>query len=110
MTGRAPRARWAARLGSALIVATLAGCAQLVPQTIALRTGWPKGVPQTVELRNVPFFPQKEYECGPAALATVLASSGVAVTPDPLVKDVYLPARRGSLQLEMLAAARRYGR
>jgi len=110
MTGRAPRARWAARLGSALIVATLAGCAQLVPQTIALRTGWPKGVPQTVELRNVPFFPQKEYECGPAALATVLAASGVAVTPDPLVKEVYLPARHGSLQLEMLAAARRYGR
>lgn len=94
--------------GCALIV--LAGCAQMVPQTVALRTAWPKGVPQTLELAQVPFFPQDEYQCGPAALATVLAHSGVPVTPEPLVSQVWLPARRGSLQLEMLAAARRYGR
>ncbi|HEY1231345.1 MAG TPA: PA2778 family cysteine peptidase, partial [Ramlibacter sp.] len=88
----------------------LGGCAQLVPQTVALRTGWPAGVPQTVELASVPFFPQDEYQCGPAALATVLAHTGVAVTPEALVPEVYLPARRGSLQVEMLAAARRHGR
>ncbi len=98
----------AALCGWALVV--LAGCAQMVPQTVALRTGWPKGVPQTLELAQVPFFPQDEYQCGPAALATVLAHSGVRVTPESLVSQVWLPARRGSLQLEMLAAARRYGR
>ncbi len=32
------------------------------------------------------------------------------ITPEPLVSQVYIPERRGSLQLEMLAAARRYGR
>lgn len=98
---------------TAALVAALGGCAALeplVPQTVALRTGWPAGVPLTAELHDVPFFPQDDYQCGPAALATVLASSGVKVTPEPLVSQVYLPARQGSLQLEMLAAARRYSR
>lgn len=106
--------RGTARLGTAFLVAVLlawlAGCAQLVPQTVALRTGWPEGVPQHVEWTAVPFFAQDDYQCGPAALATVLAYSGVDITPDPLVSQVYLPARRGSLQIEMLAAPRRYGR
>jgi hypothetical protein len=93
----------------ALLVA-LAGCAQLVPQTMTLRTAWPQGVPQQVELSQVPFFPQEEYQCGPAALATVLSHSGVRVAPEALVDQVYLPARKGSLQVEMLATPRRYGR
>ncbi len=88
----------------------LAGCAQLVPQTVALRTGWPEGVPRTVELTQVPFFPQEDYQCGPAALATLLAFSDVPVTPEALVKQVFVPARQGSLQLEMMAAPRRYAR
>lgn len=91
----------------------LAGCAQLdhlVPQTAELRTNWPEGVPRTVELTSVPFFPQTDYECGPASLATVLAYSGANATPDPLAKQVFLPARKGSLQVEMLAAPRNYAR
>jgi tetratricopeptide (TPR) repeat protein len=40
----------------------------------------------------------------------VLGSSGVAVEPEALVDRVYLPGRRGSLQVEMLAAARTAGR
>ncbi|MET0312567.1 MAG: PA2778 family cysteine peptidase, partial [Burkholderiaceae bacterium] len=32
------------------------------------------------------------------------------VTPEPLVSQVYLPSRKGTLQVEMLAAARRHGR
>lgn len=66
--------------------------------------------PSAVELAATPFFPQAEYQCGPAALATVLAASGVAITPDELVPRVYVPARRGSLQIEMLAATRAMGR
>lgn len=61
-------------------------------------------------LDDVPFFPQEEYQCGPAALATVLQYSEVSVVPDELVSQVYVPARHGSLQIEMLAAPRRYGR
>ncbi len=98
------------RLAGALLLALAAGCAQLVPQTIALRSDWPVGVPRSVELAGVPFFPQDQYQCGPAALATVLVHSGVTITPEPLVREVYLPARHGSLQAEMAAAARRHGR
>ncbi len=88
----------------------LGGCAGILPQTAALgRGGLPQGLPERIELAAVPFFPQSEYQCGPAALATTLAASGAKVTPEELVPQVYLPERKGSLQVEMLAAARRHG-
>jgi hypothetical protein len=99
--------RW---LAATALFLLLSGCASMVPQTMGLRTGWPEGVPQSVELAQVPFFPQQEYQCGPAALAMALASSGAAVRPEALVDTVWLPGRRGSLQLEMLAAPRQHGR
>ncbi|MEJ6023981.1 PA2778 family cysteine peptidase [Ramlibacter sp. PS4R-6] len=102
------RARAGLLLSAAALL--LAGCAQLVPQTVGLRTDWPAGVPQTVELTEVPFFPQEDYECGPAALATVLVHTGVSVAPETLAKQVFLPARKGSLQVEMIAAPRGYDR
>lgn len=107
MPAHAPAA--ALRRWLLLLVLTLTGCAQFVPQTIALRDQWPPEVPRTVELRDVPFFPQTAYQCGPAALATTMQSAGAQVLPDDLVSQVYLPARRGSLQVEMLAAPRRNG-
>ena len=63
-----------------------------------------------VELTDTPFFPQRDYQCGPAALATVLAASGVHVTADELVGRVYLPGRKGSLQPELLATSRSFDR
>lgn len=110
MTGLARAARLTAGFFCCALFSALMGCAQLVPQTIGLRTEWPQGVARSVELAQVPFFPQTEYQCGPAALATVLSYSGVNVTPEALVSQVYLPERKGSLQVEMLATARRYGR
>lgn len=87
----------------------LSGCASFMPQTVELGKGLPAGLPEEIELTETPFFPQLEYQCGPAALATVLAASGVKVTAAELVPQVYLPERKGSLQVEMLAAARRHG-
>ena len=110
MSGPGRMARLRAGFLYGVLLAWLAGCAQLVPQTVGLRTAWPEGVPQHVEWTAVPFFPQDDYQCGPAALATVLAHSGMAITPEPLVSQVYLPSRQGSLQVEMLATPRRYGR
>ena len=103
--------KWTAgrKLFAALCMLGLTGCANLWPQTAALREGLPVGLPEKVELTEVPFFPQSEYQCGPAALATALGGSGVKVSPEELVPQVYLPARKGSLQIEMMAAARRYG-
>ncbi len=62
------------------------------------------------ELQEVPFFPQERYQCGPASMATLLKASGLEVTAADLTKKVFLPGRKGSLQVELLAVARRYGR
>lgn len=66
-------------------------------------------LPRRAELTNAPFFAQDAYQCGPAALATVLVQRGRAVTPVELKDRVYLPRRQGSLQVEMVAAARGHG-
>jgi tetratricopeptide (TPR) repeat protein len=65
---------------------------------------------QAIELHDTPFFPQERFQCGPAALATVLVSSGVEASVTDLVDKVYLPGREGSLQVELLAATRTSGR
>jgi hypothetical protein len=65
---------------------------------------------QTLELEDTPFYPQATYQCGPASLAMLLGASGIDTDPETLVSYIYLPGRRGSLQLEMLSASRRYGR
>src|SRR5260370_26774661 len=89
--------------GIFLVGAALGGCASPVPQTISLRDAWPAGVPERVELGAVPFFPQEDYQCGPAALATTLVESGVKVTPQDLVAQVYIPERQGKFPGERLA-------
>ena len=66
-------------------MALLQGCASFWPQTAKLAEGLPAGIPEKVELTEVPFYPQKEYQCGPAALATALVASGVKVTPEVAV-------------------------
>ena len=96
------------------LAAGLAGCAPFTPpQTAALLAAapghLPPGLPPRHELEATPFFPQTALQCGPAALATVLAAGGVAVTPETLADEVFLPGRGGALQLEMLGGARRHG-
>ena len=63
-----------------------------------------------VELIQTPFYPQVTDQCGPSALAAILNSSGVTVTPEALKSQIYIPGRQGSLQIELLAATRGYGR
>ena len=103
--------RWKARsvAGFLFAGAFLSGCASLAPQTQSLRQQPPAGLRPHVELTAVPFYPQEDYYCGPAALAMVLNAAGIETTPDALLDQVYLPGRKGSLQVEMLAAARRQG-
>ncbi len=91
------------RLGVCALALVLSACAAR-PPVPALPQG------PSVELTQTPFFPQDEYQCGPAALATVLVASGVEVTPEALVSQVYVPARRGSLQAEITATTRRHER
>ena len=78
------------------------------PQSDSLVTSIPAVLKQPVELTAVPFYPQKEYQCGPAALATIISYQGRKVDLDALTRKVYIPERKGSLQLELIAAAREY--
>jgi len=88
----------------ALLGAMMSGCVSS-PAQQELR-----GAVSVQELVKVPFFAQDEYQCGPAALATVLVHGGVEVTPQQLVSKVYVPDRLGSLQAELVAATRSHGR
>lgn len=104
----AGRPRTPAAAGVLLLCAAwLAGCAS--PQVAQLIERPPSRLPPHAELERAPFFPQEDYQCGPAALAAVLVQAGVDATPEALVPQVYVPARKGSLQAEMVAAARRNG-
>ena len=95
--------RWS-RLLPALFV-WAAGCASIPPSVSELpETG------SSIELGNTPFYPQERYQCGPAALTTVLVQSGAEVSLETIVNKVYLPGRQGSLQVELLAATRTEGR
>lgn len=94
-------------LAGVFVCALLAGCA--TPQVSEALRDWPRDLPVRSELRQVPFFPQEDYECGPAALAMAASAAGVPVAPEQLVPQVYVPGRKGSLQPEMLAAGRRQG-
>lgn len=92
---------------AALGVAWLSGCATPPLQNDDL----PRQVDlePRVELSEVPFHPQEAYHCGPASLATLMNWQGEEVVPDELAERVFLEGRKGSLQAEMLAGARRQG-
>ena len=85
----------------------LAGCA--TPQISALDARWPESVPNQAQLTHVPFIAQEDYECGPASLAMAFQAAGLSVAPAALVDQVYLPGKKGALQVEMLATTRRNG-
>jgi tetratricopeptide (TPR) repeat protein len=94
-------------MGMVLAGLLFSGCA-IVP-----RGDWPQGIagiPPRSEIASVPFHPQDEYQCGPAALAMVLGWSGLEVQPADLTEKVYTASLQGSLQPAMIAGARRSGR
>lgn len=75
-----------------------------------LRLAEVAGSVEPVELGDVPFHPQEAQHCGPASLLTVLEASDVSTDYQTVVERVYVPGLEGSLQVEMLAAARQFGR
>lgn len=106
--GRCSRRRALAAVAAASL--GLAGCAPwMPPQALALHERAPADLPRRVEHAAVPFFPQTPFHCGPAALAMVLQHAGLDAEPEALAAATFLPAREGTLQTEMLAAARRQG-
>lgn len=92
--------------GALAALSGLVGCAG--PAAV-LRAAPPSGLPRRAELAATPFHPQEDYQCGPAALAMALGAAGIPAVPAELAGRVFLPGRQGSLQIEMLAGARRSG-
>jgi Peptidase_C39 like family len=93
--------------GIFFLAVILSSCAAL--QSRLLLETPPEKLPASHEIIDVPFFAQEAYQCGPASLAMVLNHAGFSAMPDALTDQVYIPARQGSVQVEMLAAARRNG-
>jgi tetratricopeptide (TPR) repeat protein len=90
--------------GLFVLLLMLSGCASLQSSHLSR-----SAFPDAVELAHVPFFPQEEYHCGPAALATTLSWAGTPTTPDALAPQLYVPNRKGTFQFELVASARRQG-
>src|SRR5512139_14866 len=97
----------ARQLAGVFFTLLLAAC--VTPQTAALRSAPPAGLPERAELAQVVFYAQEEHQCGPASLAMALQHAGQKVTPEQLKESLYLPEKQGSLQAEMLATVRRHG-
>jgi hypothetical protein len=94
--------------GVCVLCCLLIGCAT-PRQTRQLLDRTDAALPLVHELQGTPFYSQERYQCGPAALAAVLTTHAVSVTPTELVDAVFTPALHGSLPEEMAATARRYG-
>jgi hypothetical protein len=99
-----PQIRW--RSAFIALAGTLLGACSTLPDDIRDYGT----LTQAIELSDTPFIPQERYQCGPAALLTVLSVSDITPPLDELVERVYLPGGHGSLQAEITATVRPYGR
>lgn len=97
------------RVSVLALLLLLTGCAT-TPLSNSLLESPPPDLEAATRLTHVPFFPQDQYQCGPAALATILAATNIPVVPDDLVSKVYVPGKQGSYQLELVTASRSFER
>lgn len=95
------------RLWPGLLVLVLGGCSFNPP--LPLSEERLQQLPQRHELTAAPFFPQDDYQCGPAALATLFGHYGRDLTPRQLTPRVFTPDAKGSFPAEMDALARQQG-
>ena len=60
-------------------------------------------------IEGVPFVKQTEYDCGPAALAGILAFYGRPVNLETITAIIYLPKLRGTLPMDLERFAKDFG-
>lgn len=97
---------WGQSLHVAGVLALLSGCASNFGNMLAELEDYHTDI----ELEGVPFHSQVTDQCGPAALSSLLNDAGIRVSPEDVRSRVYIPGRQGSLQLELMAATRYFGR
>ncbi len=61
------------------------------------------------QIKGVPFFPQKAFQCGPAALTGVLNFYGENLTPEKIKDAVFRKSLRATTTLDMLLFPRQIG-
>lgn len=69
-------------------------------------------IPKTQDAQmilNVPFFPQEEYQCGPASLASVFNYWEVQADPGEIGKEIFSKSARGTLTIDMMLYAQKKG-
>lgn len=52
-------------------------------------------------IKDVPFFPQEDYQCGPASLAGILSYWKVPVSPSEITGEVYSNSAKGTLGIDL---------
>jgi tetratricopeptide (TPR) repeat protein len=89
----------------------LCGCASPAKQTEALLSANARLAiaPSAYEIKSVPFIQQSAGHCGPAVMAMALEWAGKKIPLERLNSQIYTPGMNGSLQTDMLSAARRQG-
>jgi len=60
-------------------------------------------------IQNVPFYPQEEFQCGPASLAGVLNHWNINVSPEEIASEIYSKSARGTLNIDMGLYAEKRG-
>ncbi|MFW6081246.1 MAG: PA2778 family cysteine peptidase [Desulfosalsimonas sp.] len=99
------------RLIAVLVFFSVTGCAASncyrPPAGPQQEAGAGRGV---IHIKDVPVFEQEKDRCGPAAMASMLVFSGVDTRPGDIEEMVYDTESRGSLQISLVAAARRHNR
>jgi predicted double-glycine peptidase len=66
-------------------------------------------------IENVPYFAQENFQCGPAALATVVnywylrEGSGKQLLIETIIADIYSPSARGVLGMDLGLYAQKLG-
>jgi hypothetical protein len=82
---------------------------QNTPQTEKLSGTILNNVSPIKLIKDVFFYPQEKFFCGPKTLSDALKFYGLSTTPESIAPSLFIPGREGSLQLEMISSARSYG-
>jgi len=88
----------------AMLIAVIAGCGE--KGLAAIRPGLEA---RGYYIEGVPFVKQTEYDCGPAALAGVLAFHGRPADLETITAAIYLPKLRGTLPMDLERYAKDQG-
>jgi ABC-type bacteriocin/lantibiotic exporter with double-glycine peptidase domain len=60
-------------------------------------------------IKNVPFYPQNDFQCGPSSLAGVLNYYGKNMSPSQIAEQIFDEKIRGTLSIDMALYARDQG-